>query len=63
MNTTETLAGNTAEISWVATESVELSMDIEENGGELVASPAVPFGAFLFRAQSTLSSVSSRTKH
>ena len=63
LNTTGVLAENTAEISRVAAEAVELFIDIEENGGELFASPTVPCGAFLFRAQSTLSSVSSKTKH
>ena len=63
LNTTDILAGSAAEIRGVAVEAVELSMDIEENGREPVAPPTVPCDAFLFRARSTLSSVSLRTKH
>ena len=49
--------GNTTENSGVAAEAAELGAQY------CLLLFTVPFGAFLFRAQSTLSSVSSRTKH
>ena len=51
-------SGNTTENSGVAAEAAE----IKDGRVALVASLTVPVCAFLFRARSTLSSVSLRTK-
>ena len=48
LNVTGTLAGNTAEISGVAAEAVELAMVIEEDRSELVCFSYSSFGVGSF---------------